>query len=136
MMTPQYFSTKRPTLPSLVVPFLTACATSYQRMGATGGYADVQLDATTFRVEFSGNGFTARSRVEAFVLYRCAELTLEHGFSHFAVLNGGTSAENSTVNLPSTTNGNVTVVGNTAYWNSTTTPGQQIPVTKFGSTVM
>ncbi len=105
-------------------------------MGATGGYADVQLDATTFRVEFSGNGFTARSRVEAFVLYRCAELTLEHGFSHFAVLNGGTSAENSTVNLPSTTNGNVTVVGNTAYWNSTTTPGQQIPVTKFGSTVM
>ncbi len=41
----------------------------------------------TFRVVFRGNEFTTGERTQDFSLLRAAELTLEHGFSQFAVLN-------------------------------------------------
>jgi len=55
------------------------CSTPYQRHGVRGGYSELQLDANTFKVQFSGNGYTARSRVETCLFYRCAELTDRDG---------------------------------------------------------
>ncbi len=63
---------------------LAGCgATPYQPEGMTGGYADRKIDATTWYVEFYGNGYTTPQQVYAFWLYRCAEITVREGFTHF-----------------------------------------------------
>lgn len=68
---------------------VTACATQYGRNGLTGGYTDEKIDDTHYRVKFHGNGYASSDRVWGFWLYRCAELTKEKGFSHFALLKPG-----------------------------------------------
>lgn len=50
-----------------------------------GGYSDVRLAPDRFRVTFTGNAFTSRERVEASLLYRAAELTLQHGNDWFVI---------------------------------------------------
>ena len=68
-------------------------ATPYQPLGAThtrGGFADQPLDATHFRVSFYGNSLTSRQQVENYLLYRAAELTAQHGFTCFTLVNHGT----------------------------------------------
>ena len=70
---------------------LAACetATPYQPAApgrtAAGafGYRDYQVDATHWRVAFSGNSLTSRETVEKYLLYRAAELTLQQGFDWF-----------------------------------------------------
>lgn len=42
--------------------------------------SETRLAADHFRVTFVGNSFTSRERVEASLLYRAAELTLQEGF--------------------------------------------------------
>jgi hypothetical protein len=129
-------SARRAVVLALMLCVPTGCATKYPRVGATGGYSDTQLGPDIFRVEFSGKGFTWRSRVENLLLYRCAELTVKGGFSHFAILTGDTTAGTSDVYVPGSTTGSATVIRNSVYWNQTTNPGQHIPITKYGSTVM
>jgi hypothetical protein len=71
--------------------FLTAllmlgCATSYQKEGLlSGGYSDVQLDESTYRVTFTGNGYSTKEDVENMLLYRAAEITDANGFDWFTV---------------------------------------------------
>lgn len=36
-------------------------------------------------VSFKGNGFTGRQKVENYLLYRCAEVTLNDGFDYFVL---------------------------------------------------
>lgn len=66
---------------------LAACAspTPYQPLGESneGGYASTQLDQDRYRVRFVGNALTDRERVENYLLYRAAQLTLEQGFACF-----------------------------------------------------
>jgi hypothetical protein len=70
---------------------LAACQTTptpYQPLGApgatvSGGFTDQRLDETHFRVTFRGNDLTSRERVETFMLYRAAELTVSQGFDWF-----------------------------------------------------
>lgn len=76
---------------------LAACATAtpYQPAGAaysqaTGGYAETRLEANRWRVNFSGNSFTARDRVETYLLFRAAELTLANGYDWFATADRAT----------------------------------------------
>ncbi len=63
--------------------------TPYQPVGSAnptaGDYSDVQLAPDRFRVTFSGNTFTSRERVEASLLYRAAELTLQQGNDWFVI---------------------------------------------------
>ena len=47
------------------------------------GYSDYKVDATHFRVSFSGNSLTSRETVEKYLLYRAAQLTLEQGYDWF-----------------------------------------------------
>jgi len=76
-----------------VALLLAACATPtpYQPLGArgtgaSGGYASEQVAANRFRVLFAGNSLTSRERVETYLLFRAAELTLEQGYSHFSIV--------------------------------------------------
>lgn len=67
-------------------------ATRYRpHKGYKGGYAEVRLNENTYKVSFAANGFTARTTAEAYLMYRCAELTVQSGYDHFEILeaNGG-----------------------------------------------
>lgn len=64
--------------------------TPYQAFSATsrvsGGYTDERLTEGRYRVTFAGNTLTTRERVESYLLFRAAELTLEQGFDWFVVV--------------------------------------------------
>ncbi len=76
---------------------LAACetATPYQPLSehnkVSGGFADQRLDAEHFRVSFSGNSMTSRERVETYLLYRAAELTVNEGYDWFEMVDRHTA---------------------------------------------
>ena len=65
---------------------LTSCSTSYGRKGVAGGYTDRQIDSNTFIVHYAANQYTAPDRLEAYTMYRCAEITLEQGCDYFLLI--------------------------------------------------
>ncbi len=71
---------------------LAACATAtpYQpnlRANAvTGGFSELRIEQDRWRVNFAGNSLTSRERVETYLLYRAAELTLEQGYDSFEIV--------------------------------------------------
>lgn len=72
---------------------LSACTTTstpYQPASTSsrvsGGYSDVRLAEDRYRVKFAGNMFTSRDRVEGYLLYRAAELTIEKGYDWFSIV--------------------------------------------------
>lgn len=69
----------------LVVASLASCATGYQANGITGGYTEKKITDSAYVVSFGGNGFATKDRVYYFWMYRCAELTLEKGYSLFSI---------------------------------------------------
>ncbi len=52
----------------------------------TGGYYDKALSNNEFYVEFSGNGFTSGEIAKNYLLYRCAEITIENGCKYFEIV--------------------------------------------------
>ncbi len=69
----------------------TACATRYKPRGLMGdGYSEQRLRSDVWLVNFDASAFTSRERVEAFLLWRCAELTLVNHASYFGVVNENT----------------------------------------------
>lgn len=117
---------------------LIGCSTTYQAQSFSGGFSETQLDKNVFRVTFKGNGYTQSERAEDFALLRSAELTLKHGFSHFAIIEGRQSADYGVMTTPtqSYTTGSVSAYGNTAYGSArtTTTGGQSFVIRKPSST--
>ena len=79
-------------VPIAAALLLSACATPtpYQpidaRGQASGGYSEQRLQDDRFRVSFRGNEFTSRARVENYLLYRAAELTLQAGYDGFTMV--------------------------------------------------
>ena len=71
---------------------VAACstATPYQPdiagQRVSGGYSDMKLAEDRYRVTFEGNSLTSRDRVEGYLLYRAAELTLEQGADWFLIV--------------------------------------------------
>ena len=128
------------TINILLVCFLalvTACATPYQPKGFSGGYSQVQLDNSSARVEFRGNGYTSRERVEVFVLYRCAELTIERGYDYFVISRGDTENQQQTVQTTSGTFDATTTGSGRHYSTSGTyTPGQTVTFNKRTATAV
>lgn len=57
--------------------FLAGCATPYASSGYTGGYSESPVNDRLVKVTFSGNGYIDSDRVQAFALYRCAEVARE-----------------------------------------------------------
>lgn len=68
-----------------VVASLSSCATAYQAGGLTGGYTEKKITDSAYVVSFGGNGFATKDRIYYFWTYRCAELTLEKGYSLFSI---------------------------------------------------
>jgi hypothetical protein len=70
---------------ALLLPLiLCSCATGYGAKGFSGGYSDTRIDDTHYVVSFDGNGFTDKARVWNYWIYRCAELTQQHGYEYFS----------------------------------------------------
>lgn len=71
----------------LVTVLLAGCATPYQRQGFfVAGYSETQLGENIFQVSFRGNQNTGRERASDFALLRSAEVSTEHGFRYFIVV--------------------------------------------------
>jgi hypothetical protein len=70
----------------LACVYLQGCgATKYQDMGWTGGFEENEVSPGTWRLSFSGNGFTSQETVQTYWLYRAAEFTLQKGYDGFSV---------------------------------------------------
>jgi len=88
--------------PLSAVALLAACATPtpYQPLtmhgAARGGYSEQRLEDNRYRVTFVGNEFTSRQRVENYLLYRAAELTLQAGYDGFTMAARGTDPHTTT----------------------------------------
>jgi len=71
---------------------LAACetATPYQPnipgQATSGGYSEVRLEPDRWRVTFTGNSLTSRETVEAYLLFRSAELTVQQGYDWFNIV--------------------------------------------------
>ena len=67
---------------------LSACAieTPYQPIDDGYGYGEQQIEENRYRVTFSGNPSTPRDKVQNYLLYRAAELTVQKGFDYFTVV--------------------------------------------------
>jgi hypothetical protein len=70
----------------------SACQTAYQPSGLGGGFSESRVDENTWRVSFRGNALTSPDRVEQYLLYRCAEITVQNGFDWFIFVDRGTAA--------------------------------------------
>jgi len=70
---------------------LGGCATPYQKfqwyvMYAGGGYMDKELEPGVYRVRTIPSVLTNPKRGDAYTLYRCAEITVEHDCDYFAII--------------------------------------------------
>ncbi|HEY0625935.1 MAG TPA: hypothetical protein VGD10_04300 [Allosphingosinicella sp.] len=66
----------------------------------SGGYSEVQLAEDRFRVNFHGNTLTSRDRVEGYMLYRAAELTVQNGYDWFLIVDRHTEHDVETYARP------------------------------------
>jgi len=64
--------------------------------GSAGGYSDQQIESNRFRVTFAGNSMTSRETVETYLLYRAAQLTVEHGADWFVMADRNTEKRSNT----------------------------------------
>jgi len=71
---------------------LAGCTTAYQPDGVSGGYTQQVRDSTA-QISFRGNGLTTPETLHSFVLRRCAEVTLEDGYSYFVLVHTETPLE-------------------------------------------
>lgn len=62
----------------------------------SGGYSDQQIEDNRFQITFEGNSATPRATVETYLLYRAAQVTVEHGFDWFEMVSRSTDADVST----------------------------------------
>jgi hypothetical protein len=68
---------------------LGACGgqpTPYQPSANGYGYREQQIEDNRYRVTFAGNDLTKADTVQNYLLYRSAELTLDHGYDYFTVV--------------------------------------------------
>jgi hypothetical protein len=85
-----------------LVTALMGCtsATPYQPQVAgqrvAGGYSEERLAEDRYRVNFAGNSLTSRDRVEGYLLYRAAELTVQAGYDWFLIIDRLTARESET----------------------------------------
>lgn len=81
-----------------------ATMTPYQEdrpgQSVSGGYSDVAVGAGRYRVSFAGNSLTARDRVEGYLLYRAAELTVRDGYDWFLIVDRFTEHDTETYVRP------------------------------------
>jgi len=77
---------------------VAACATAtpYQPLGTrgtSGGFAEQRIEQNRYRVTFVGNDMTSRQRVENYLLFRAAELTVANGYDGFTIVRRDTERD-------------------------------------------
>ena len=60
--------------------------TPYQEGSWTGGYYEREVAPDTFSITFDGNNNVKRDTLHSYLLYRCAELTVERGYDYFILM--------------------------------------------------
>ena len=65
-----------------------------------GGYLEQKLGDNRYMVTFDGNTLTSRERVEGYLLYRAAELTVQSGFDWFRIAHRETDRDRRTYYEP------------------------------------
>lgn len=74
---------------ALALAGCAASTTPYQpasrSTAVSGGYTETRLAEGRYLVTFAGNRFTSRERVEAALLYRAAELSVQQGYDWFVI---------------------------------------------------
>lgn len=68
--------------------------------GVHGGYSEHRLAPNRYVVRFHGNELTSRDRVEGYLLYRAAEITVQNGFDWFTIVERRTEHDVKTVVRP------------------------------------
>ena len=85
-----------------LVAGLAACATptpyqpNVRGASTSGGYSEMRLENNRYRVTFAGNSLTTRETVEAYLLFRAAELTVQSGYDWFTVADRDTDKKTQT----------------------------------------
>ncbi|MDK1286645.1 CC0125/CC1285 family lipoprotein [Pseudoalteromonas umbrosa] len=69
---------------SIILATVGCSAVSYQPMGFRGGYSDTQLNDSTFRVHYAGNGDVTLEKATDFALLRSAVIAQQHGSQLFS----------------------------------------------------
>lgn len=94
---------------SLPLAALAGCVegpTPYQpyvsegRAGVHGGFTEQRLAPDRFVIRFHGNEMTSRDRVEGYLLYRAAELTVQNGYDWFQMADRHTEHDVKTIVEP------------------------------------
>ena len=63
------------------------CATPYRATGFQGGFSEEWVAKDTVWIGFEGNTRVDAKTLEQSLRRRAAELTLEHGYTHFLIVN-------------------------------------------------
>lgn len=73
--------------------FLLGCATTYQEYTlidemsfSKGGYRDEMLDDGNYKIKFYSNSWTSKQKIEKYLRYRGAELTIKNNYKYFEIL--------------------------------------------------
>lgn len=101
----------------LAVVSAGGCATAYQPKSFSGGFSETELGPTSFKIDFSGNGFTSPERASDFAMLRAADKSIEDGCNYFAVMNEAEGGSTSSITTSTATFGRYG-----AWGNSFTTP--------------
>ncbi|MCP4808181.1 MAG: hypothetical protein GY913_31005 [Proteobacteria bacterium] len=80
--------------------FLTGCATKYGPLSGKGGYVELPNGKDTFDVSFSGNGMVPPDLLEAYLLYRCAEVAESYDYDFIIIEDRGTEPKTGDTILP------------------------------------
>ncbi|MDB0280628.1 hypothetical protein CTY88_03950 [Acinetobacter seifertii] len=109
----------------LSIAVVSGCSTTYRQSSFIngGGFNEVELAPNYFKVSFSGNEVTSKEKARDFALLRASDLMLARNCKSFQVLKTSDDSSSGQYFLPQTqtTNANVSVYGNSAYGNATTT---------------
>jgi len=93
-------------LVSVFTVFLSACGggSFYQPLGYSGGYTDTRLDANTLRVTYRGNFTMPQETVQNYLIYRCAQLTVQYDYDYFVIISTSSRPVVSSYTSPSVIN--------------------------------
>jgi hypothetical protein len=77
----------RALLAAVALALLAGCATPYQPLEflGRGGYTDQALGRDTYRVTYYTNKLTGPQTQHELLLYRIAELAVDHGYNKFGI---------------------------------------------------
>lgn len=122
----------------LLAVLVSGCATAYGPSGFGGGYTDTMLQADVFKVSFRGNGFTDAERVSDFALLRAAELTINHGFNYFIIVDNKEATSTAYAAMPSQsyTTGNYNAYSGQYSANTRYMGGGAVPIHKASTSMM